>query len=238
MRKSILHNRTLRSSPAGEPGPGGGGDPTPPAAPAETPTATPAPNVVPPAAKPAETPAETPADHNPGDGLPDDPAALKAEILKLRGENASSRTTAKAKAAEEAESALIQKLGRTLGLIKDDETLDPAKLTEQLTAAQTSQSEAARELSVFKTAASAGADASRLLDSRSFMTSISTIDPTDTTAIATAIGDALKNNPTFKSAQTAGASGVDHAGGSGEGQRSKTPLPMAEAVARSIASQH
>lgn len=175
-------------------------------------------NVVPPNAQQGQQSQQPPADPKPGDGLPDDPAALKAEILRLRGENASSRTNAKQAAADQARKELAQQIGKALGIVEGDE-VDPAKLTEQLAATKAAQAEAARELAVFKAAATAGADPARLLDSRSFLATIADIDPTDSDAIAAAIKVAVDANPTFKTTQApvAGASTVDHAGGSGEG---------------------
>jgi hypothetical protein len=167
-------------------------------------------------------PPAPPADPKPGDGLPDDAAALKAEILRLRGENASARTNAKAAAADEARKELAQQIGKALGIVADGEPADPAKLTEQLTAAKAAQTDAARELAVFKAAGQHGADPARLLDSRSFLASIKDADPADTAAIAAAVKAAVDANPAFKTTPTPGASSVDHAGGSGEPKPQKS----------------
>lgn len=64
----------------------------------------------------------------------DDPAAARAEIERLRRENGTDRVNAKTQAAEQAKNELIQSLGKTLGLVKDDnEKPDAAKLAQRLT---------------------------------------------------------------------------------------------------------
>ncbi len=148
--------------------------------------------------------------------LPDDPVALKAEIARLRKENAADRTGAKTKAAEDAKSALVQELGKALGLVQGDEAPDPAKLTEQLTAQQETARTAQLELAVFKAAGAKGADATALLDSRSFLTAVNGVDPTDSAAITAAIEKAITENPKFKAVQVAATNSAQHAGGSGE----------------------
>lgn len=126
----------------------------------------------------------------------DDPAALKAEIARLRRETTSQRTVAKQNAADEARTALAQDIGKAIGLIKDDESTDPAKLTEQLTAQSAAADEARRELAVFR--ASAGkADAAKLLDSRSFLEKVKSVDLTDPVALEEAIAEAVAANPFY-----------------------------------------
>lgn len=51
--------------------------------------------------------------------------AATTEIERLRRENGAERTNAKAKAADEARAELAQTIGKTLGLVKDDEQADP-----------------------------------------------------------------------------------------------------------------
>lgn len=123
----------------------------------------------------------------------EDPEAAKAEIEKLRRENASSRTNAKAKAAEEAKKELAQTIGKALGLV-EDEPVDPAQLTEQLTKAQREQRQAALELAIYRSTPDATV-ANALLDSRSFLEKVADLDPSDGIAIAAAVGDAVQSNP-------------------------------------------
>lgn len=154
------------------------GEPAPPADPEPTPAADPAP-AAPPAAKP-----------NPWD----DPAAAEAEIKKLRQENAAARTNAKAQAAEDARKDLAQTIGKALGLV-EDEPIDPAALTEQLTKSQDDAKRARVELAVFRAAPGGGGDPAALLDSTSFLATLDGIDPADAPAITEAIKTAVAANP-------------------------------------------
>jgi len=174
-------------------------------------------------------------DQGQGDALPDDPAALKAEIARLRRENGSARTTAKTQAADEARNELVQSLGKALGLIKDgDAAPDADALTQQLTATQEQARQAAVELAVFRSAAAAGVDPDAVLDSRAFLTKVEGLDPAAadfTTQVTAALTEAATANPKLKAARAAGASSVDHsAGGSGEGRAPRTPKSLAAAV--------
>jgi hypothetical protein len=85
------------------------------------------------------------------------PGAAKAEIERLRRENGSARTNAKAQAAEDAKKELAQTIGKALGLV-EDEPIDPAKLTESLTTAQADAKQAQVALAVFQNAGTAGGD--------------------------------------------------------------------------------
>ncbi len=162
----------------------------------------------------------------------DDPAKAKAEIERLRAENAKDRTTAKQNAATEAKNGLIQELGKALGLVKDgDTTPTPEQLTAQL-AEKTSEATATqRELAVYRTAGQVpGADVNALLDSRTFLDSIKDIKPDDTAALKAAVEKAITDNPRLKTAQAAGKSGGDLTGGTGEGKKT-TPISLDAAVA-------
>lgn len=180
--------------------------PVTPAAPAEP--VTPATPPVTPATPPV-APAETP--ENPWA----DPEAAKAEIEKLRRENASARVNAKQQAADEAKQNYAKEIGKILGLVKDDEAPDADALTQQLTGAQAAAKNAALELAIYKTAATAKADPAALLDSRAFLDKVAGIDPTDTAALAAAISEATTTNPRFKATQAAAVGGADFTGGSG-----------------------
>lgn len=154
----------------------------PPAAAATPPVPTPPPAAEPKAAEPTPT-------ANPWD----DPKAAQAEIERLRRENGSARTNAKAAAADEARKELAQQIGKALGLVAD-EPVDPAKLTEQLTQSQAQAKQAALELAIFKSSPDA-ATAAALLDSRSFLEKVATLDATDTAALAAAVNAAVEANP-------------------------------------------
>lgn len=144
----------------------------------------------------------------------DDPDAAKAEIEKLRRENASERVNAKAKAAEEAKTEFAQQIGKLLGLVKDDEPADPAKLTEQLTATQQAAQDAQLELNIYKAAAAVkGANAAALLDSRSFMEQAKQAEPG---ALDALIGQYLNQNPHLKAAPAASPAGGADLGPGGQ----------------------
>lgn len=161
-------------------------EPTPPASTApETP---PAAAVTPPAEpKPTPPPAKS-------ENVWDDPEAAKAEIDRLRRENAASRTNAKAQAAEEARNELAQTIGKALGLV-EDEQIDPAKLADQVQASQAATRRAQVELAVFRIAAEAGGDPVALLDSASFLASLDQVDPADAAALKAAVETAVTSNP-------------------------------------------
>lgn len=164
-------------------------DPTPtPEAPQEPTAVGPTPEAAP---KPTPPPTPTPA---PETSPWDDPAAAKAEIEKLRRENAAARTNAKAQAADEAKQQLTQDIAKALGLGEEPAT-DPAKLTEQLTLAQADAKRAQVELAVHRSAAASGGDPVALLDSTSFLKSLEGIDPSDTSAVSTAVAAAVEANP-------------------------------------------
>ncbi len=174
----------------------------------------------------------------------DDQAAtvkrLEKELADARKEAAKDRTTAKQQAADEAVKALTEKLGKALGLVKDDVPPDPAALAkaiEQKDAALTERETALRakdvELAVWARAEKAGAKAGALLDSRSFARTLADLDPTAkgfTTALDDAIKAAVKDNPTFAVQQPAARSGGDLSGGTGETTAKKRSGSLSGAV--------
>ncbi|MFF5972222.1 hypothetical protein ACFY7C_11955 [Streptomyces sp. NPDC012769] len=170
-----------------------------------------------------------------GKGSAGDPAAeierLKKDLADARKEAAKDRTTAKQQAADDAVKQLTEKLGKALGLVKEDTPPDPAALAkaiEQKDAALTEHAAQLRakdiELAVWTRADKAGAKAAALLDSRSFLRAISGLDPTDkdfTSALDEAIKTAVKDNPGF-AAQQASRSGGDLSGGTGESRAKRS----------------
>lgn len=186
-------------------------------APAETPAAPEAPEVTREEQQP-ETDKATPSPW-------EDPAAARAEIERLRRENASERVNAKAAAAEAAKAELAQQIGKALGLVKDDEPADPAKLTEQLTSTQQAAQAAQRELAIYKAAQAKGADPNALLDSRSFMERAA--QATDPGALDALIGEHLTSNPRLKAAQAAPVGGADFTSASSAGGRTFTRAQIA-----------
>lgn len=130
---------------------------------------------------------------------------LEAELKSARAEAGKARVTAKQNAADEARKDLAQQIGKALGLVQD-EPVDPAKLTEQLTEATADSRQAKTELAVFRAAAGGDADPVALLDSRTFLESVKDIDPADSKALGDAITAAVKANPRL--ARTAPSAGM------------------------------
>lgn len=159
-------------------------------------------------AEPPAAPPEAPAAPSREEQQPETdqlPPWARESLSKANAEAARYRTAAKT-AADEAKASLVQELGRALGLVKD-EPIDPAQLTEQLTASQQAAQAAQRELAIYKAAQAKGADPNALLDSRSFMERAATAD--DAAALDALIGEHLSTNPRFKVTQAAASGGAD-----------------------------
>jgi hypothetical protein len=158
-----------------DPAPTGDPAPTPPA---PTPTPTP-PAPTPPA--PSETPEQT-------------IERLNVELRKTREEVGKERVTAKQNAADAAKKELAETLGKALGFIPD-ELLDPEKLKVAKEAADAIAKQSQVEVAIFRAADPLNANASALLDSRSFLAKVSTIDPSDKDALTAVITEAVTENP-------------------------------------------
>lgn len=192
-----------------------------PAAPSSTPPA--------PAADPApQAGQEPPADDNPWS----DPVKAKAEIERLRRENAADRTNAKTAAADQARQELAQSIGKALGLVQDDTPPDPAQLATTAQEAVERANRAEVELAAYKAAGKHGANPVELLDRRSVASQLDKLDPAadDFAAQVDAIvKKAVTDNPQLLvQAPAAGPSSSDHPGGSGEG--AGKPKTLEEAV--------
>lgn len=175
-----------------------------------------------------------------------DPNKAKAEIERLRRENAADRTNAKQTAAQEARDALAQDIGKALGLVKDDSTTtDPAALATAAQEATEKAREAQVELAVYKAAGAAEkkADPAALLDSRAFLASVHDLDPTAAdfqTKIGAAIKAAVEANPKLAAQEAAAASprrtAVD-TGGTGERRNTAQPSSLNAAVSAAYSQQ-
>ncbi|UJV43815.1 hypothetical protein [Streptomyces sp. AMCC400023] len=175
---------------SGEGGAGSGGTPpaVPPGGNPATPPAVPA--VQPPAVPPADPWASFQWDGK-VESLPEPVAKV---IRDARAEAGKERTTAKENAAKEAREQLLKELG----LVKADETPDPAKLAAELGNKDTrigSLEGTVRsltvELAAYKAAGKHEANPAALLDSRSFMESVAGLDPT-AADFTTKLDDAIK----------------------------------------------
>lgn len=161
-------------------------------------------------------------------GLPDDTEALKAEISRLRRENAKDRTDAKAKAADDARNTLVADLAKALG-ISQTEKVTVESLQEQLSGkdgelakALEAAKTAATQTAIIRAASAANADADLLLDSARFQATLADVDTTDSKAVETAITSWVKDHPKFAATQVVGASTIEHPGGTGEPKKSMT----------------
>lgn len=155
----------------------------------------------------------------------EDPAGelerLRKELKQANADAAKARTTAKKNAAEEAKAELVQQMGRALGLIKDDkdEAPDPAKLTAEIERATAAHRETAVELAIYRSAGKHGADPDALTDSRTFLSSIKDLDPSDegfAKAVSAAIKAAVADNPKLKAQSQAPARTSSDFSGSSE----------------------
>lgn len=182
----------------------------------------PAANPTPPVTPTPAPPAPVPAPPAPPADTAADIARLTKELEAARAEAAKSRVNAKEQAAKDARAELLRQLSGDA-----EQPLTPEQLQQQLadarntgTAAQQAAAAAAIELSVYRTAQRLGADAERLLDSRTFADQIDAldVDPTDTAAFTAAVTEkvnaALAANPALR-VMAAGRSGGDFSGGSG-----------------------
>ena len=160
--------------------------------------------------------------------------ALKV-ISDLRAENARQRTNAKASAADEARSEIAGVLAKALGLPTeaggDEVETDPATQVQALTSQIEAQTSAARtaalELAIYRTATKAGGNPDLLLDSRSFLETVATLEPDDTEALQTAITKAVESNPNLRATQAVAPNRTDHTPG---GSRSATPNTLEAAL--------
>jgi hypothetical protein len=197
--------------------------------------ASPAAPATPPPASPATTP---PAETTPPKTAPaaeETPEQkierLQAEVKAANAEAAKSRTTAKQNAADEARKELAQTIGKALGLV-EDEAVDPAKLTEQVSSLTADNKQAKLELAIFHAAGPAGADPAKLLDSRNFMQSVAEVDPSDTAAVAKAITEAVAANQAFAVTPTSRVPAPNPAQGSSAAGAPDIDSQIAEAQKR------
>ncbi|MYR93093.1 MULTISPECIES: hypothetical protein [unclassified Streptomyces] len=153
-------------------------------------------------------------------------ARLEKELKAANGESAKARTTAKKAAADEARTEIVQELGKALGLIKDEKDTppDPAALTAKIEQATAAHRETAVELAVYRSAGKYGADPDALTDSRTFLSAVNGLDPSDegfSKAVSAAIKKAVEDNPKLKTGtQAPDRAAGDFNGGTGDGDGS------------------
>lgn len=158
-------------------------------------------------------------------------ARLEKELDYARKEAGKARTTAKQAAADEAVKALTAKLGKALGFGDDDKAPTPEELTKALAERDSKLSERDQDLrvkdvqlAVYGRAEVLKAKATALLDSVTFRAAIKDLDPAVAgfeALLDAEIKKAVKANSAFAVA-TAGKSGGDLSGGTGEGATKRT----------------
>ena len=193
------------------------GEPQAPAPPGAPPAAEPAPGA-PPAGGPAPDGGGTaPQGGQPAAGTVEDlPPWAQKLIRETRSEAAANRTRAKdaadaVTAAEAARTAQVDAIAKALGLKPEEVT--PEQLAAERDAATARADSAAAqaraaavELAVFRAAAAAQADGSRLLDSRAFVATLDGLDPSADGFAGTVqerIAAAVEANPGWKLAPPA-----------------------------------
>ena len=179
-----------------EPAPG-----APANAPSPNPQPTPNPAPAPPPA-PANAPGSSPP--APAEDLASLPDWAQKAIRDARAEAGKARTTAKQTAADEARTELAKQVAKALGLETGDQPPDPAKLTEQIEAAQAQAWRSGVELQVHRIAGRLGGNAEALLDSLSFIDSLDDLTEADPrsadfrTQLEAKVQAALERNPSYK----------------------------------------
>jgi hypothetical protein len=166
-----------------------------------------------PPAVPAVAPAVTEVD------FPDwakNPATAAQMVKDLRAENASARTSAKEAAAAEARTELLKQLG----LIKENEPVDPAQVARDIAA----KDQQIRELTLRGALSDALHTAGAKPLARAAILGdgvLADLDPSSATFnadVAARVSEYIGKNPELKTTQAAAASGVDTTGGAQQGR--------------------
>lgn len=134
-------------------------------------------------------------------------------IRDTRGEAAQHRTAKQA--AEQEKQSTLDAIAQALGL--KEGTPDPAKLTSELTAAQAQAKQRSVELAVYRQADASGGDPNALLDSRSFITKLESLDP-NASDFSTSVTDAIKDAVTANPKLAKGTPATTLSGGTSIGQ--------------------
>lgn len=125
-------------------------------------------------------------------------AAVKVDAEKWKAFSRKHEANAEQTAKQlEQQQAILKQLAEKAG-VQLDGPPDPAKIVEQLTAAQQSAQQRALELAVFRTASAAGGNADALLDSRAFMAKAAALDANDpelAAKVAALVTETVTANP-------------------------------------------
>jgi hypothetical protein len=139
------------------------------------------------------------------------PEALKADLAKERQQR--HELQAQIEQLKTGQNQQLEALKSALGL---GENQTPEQIKAAATAAQNELKSAQAQVSVARLAGKGGANLIALLDSRTFLDSLSKIDAANDDAVLTAIKSAVQSNPAL-AAQRVGAGANDAGAGSGTG---------------------
>ncbi|WP_188684544.1 hypothetical protein [Glutamicibacter ardleyensis] len=155
---------------------------------------------------------------------------LRADKAKLADGRETAIQDAVAKAVKDAQSSYTQDIAKALGLVADEP--DPAKLLETVTGERDTLTgerdtwkndalDAKRQLGVFTAASVNNADATKLLDSMSFMNKVKDFDPAAddfNSQVETVVKAAVEADKSLRVQAAAARGGGDLTGGNGTGQ--------------------
>jgi hypothetical protein len=162
------------------------------------------------------------------------PAWAQKIIRDTRKEAGDNRT--KATAAESAAEERVNKILEAAGIKPAGEALDPAKLTEQLSAKDQAIRRLTVERALDKAARKNGADEDLLTAVLAHQGALGELDPTAsdfTEKLDALVKSAVGANPKLKAARAAAASGIELSGGTGE-QGQITAAQLAQMTAEQI----
>lgn len=142
------------------------------------------------------------------------PDALKTDLAKEREKRHALEQTVAGLQADGKKQR--EAMAAALGLTPEQQT--PEQVAAALQKNQNTAQEALTQLAVYQLAGPSGADAAKLLDSRSFLTSIADLASTDIAGLTAAIKAAVENNKTFAVAPARAAGSSDASRGSGGGE--------------------
>jgi hypothetical protein len=153
------------------------------------------------------------------------PEALKADLATERQK----RHALEAQVAQiqQQNTQQLEALKTALGL---GENQTPEQIKAAATAAQNELKSAQAQVSVARLAGKGGANLTALLDSRTFLNSLSQIDSSNDDAVLTAIKAAVQSNPAL-AAQRVGAGANDAGAGGGGGAQQPTMSDLIRAAA-------
>lgn len=141
-----------------------------------------------------DQPDESQAQSEAADDIPAVIKALREDFKAERAKRQAAEKLAEQRIAD-AKAEIANDFAKVFGLVKDEEQVDPAKLTESLTAEKEKAQKAQVALAVYQNAAATGGDPQRLLTNTTFLEKVKGIDPTNGAAIAEAITEAVEASP-------------------------------------------